>query len=96
MTLCVHQLYRGTKYSQFPNWLDQWMRMRKRFGHLMLMSASVHACSYLLLFQLKKTTVEVPIWEHDENGTMVRCSFLLLRMDSNSSIKKLLGIKLQP
>ena len=36
------QLFRGTKYSRFPNWLDQWLRMRKQIGLLMLFSASLH------------------------------------------------------
>jgi hypothetical protein len=38
------QLYRGTKYSAFPRWLDSWLRMRKQLGLLMLLAASVHAC----------------------------------------------------
>jgi hypothetical protein len=65
------QLYRGTKYSRFPDWLDRWMRMRKQFGLLMLMSASVHACSYLLTFHAKRVQVKVPIWELDANGTFL-------------------------
>ena len=36
------QIYRGTKYSRFPNWLDKWLKMRKQLGLLMLFSASVH------------------------------------------------------
>ena len=42
------QLFRGTKYSQFPAWLDRWMKMRKYLGLLMLFSASVHGCLYCL------------------------------------------------
>ena len=42
------QLARGTKYSEFPGWLDRWMKMRKYLGLLMLLSASVHGCLYLL------------------------------------------------
>jgi len=38
------QIFRGTKYSRFPNWLDQWLRMRKQLGLLMLFAASMHAC----------------------------------------------------
>jgi len=38
------QIAKGTKYSRFPNWLDQWLRMRKQFGLLMLFAASIHAC----------------------------------------------------
>ena len=42
------QLARGTKYSDFPGWLDRWMKMRKYLGLLMLLSASVHGCLYCL------------------------------------------------
>lgn len=38
------QLFRGTKYSRFPSWLDQWLKMRKQLGLLMLFSACLHAC----------------------------------------------------
>ena len=36
------QLFRGTKYSRFPNWLDRWLKMRKQLGLLMLFSACLH------------------------------------------------------
>ncbi len=36
------QLFRGTKYSRFPKWLDRWLRMRKQLGLLMLLSAALH------------------------------------------------------
>ena len=42
------QLYRGTKYSKFPKFLDRWLKMRKQLGLLMLLSASLHVIS---LFQ---------------------------------------------
>jgi len=38
------QLWRGTKYSRFPGWLDRWLRMRKQLGLLMMFAASLHAC----------------------------------------------------
>jgi len=38
------QIYRGTKYSRFPGWLDRWLKMRKQLGLLMLLAASIHAC----------------------------------------------------
>jgi len=44
------QLARGTKYSEFPAWLDRWLKMRKQFGIFMLFSASIHACFQLLQF----------------------------------------------
>jgi len=44
------QLFKGTKYQRFPSWLDNWLKMRKQLGLLMLLSASIHACIYVLVF----------------------------------------------
>jgi len=38
------QILRGTKYSRFPAWLDNWLKMRKQLGILMFFAASIHAC----------------------------------------------------
>jgi len=54
------QLFRGTKYTKFPKWLDNWMKMRKQFGLLMLLSASIHGCYYCLMFQPKYSNDETP------------------------------------
>ena len=50
------QLVRGTKYSRFPNFLDQWLRMRKYLGLLMLLTASIHVSELYqkLQFTLKE------------------------------------------
>ena len=40
------QLYRGTKYSRFPKFLDRWLKMRKQLGLLMLFSACLHVIEY--------------------------------------------------
>ncbi|XP_051841716.1 LOW QUALITY PROTEIN: metalloreductase STEAP3 [Antechinus flavipes] len=37
------QLYRGTKYSRFPDWLDHWLQHRKQIGLLSFFCASLHA-----------------------------------------------------
>ncbi|CAH1266281.1 STEAP3 [Branchiostoma lanceolatum] len=37
------QLYNGTKYKRFPNWLDKWMLARKQLGLLSLLASIVHA-----------------------------------------------------
>lgn len=37
------QLARGTKYSEFPLWLDTWLKGRKHIGILMLWKAAIHA-----------------------------------------------------
>ncbi|NWU17982.1 STEA4 Metalloreductase, partial [Cephalopterus ornatus] len=39
----IIQLYRGTKYSRFPDWLDKWMLCRKQLGLIALAFASLHA-----------------------------------------------------
>lgn len=36
------QLSRGTKYSEFPGWLDRWLKSRKQLGLLMLLNALLH------------------------------------------------------
>lgn len=38
------QLYRGTKYSTFPQRLDAWMKSRKQLGLFALLFAGMHAC----------------------------------------------------
>lgn len=39
----VLQLYRGTKYKRFPDWLDHWMCVRKQLGLLSFLCAVLHA-----------------------------------------------------
>ena len=43
------QLYRDTKYSRFPSWLDKWLKCRKQLGLICLLFASMHACMSCLL-----------------------------------------------
>ncbi|KAL2084154.1 hypothetical protein ACEWY4_019672 [Coilia grayii] len=38
----ILQLYRGTKYKRFPDWLDRWMLSRKQLGLLALFFAILH------------------------------------------------------
>ena len=64
------QLARGTKYSQFPRWLDAWLRMRKHLGLLMLLSASIHVLFYLLLYSPGRGTVRLPGPDPNNNNTM--------------------------
>jgi len=56
------QLWRGTKYSDFPSWLDNWLKMRKQFGIFMLLSASIHACFYVLLYNKGSSGWQVNIY----------------------------------
>ncbi|XP_061572730.1 metalloreductase STEAP4-like [Cololabis saira] len=48
------QLYRGTKYSRFPYWLDRWMLCRKQMGLLALGFAFLHVI-YTLIIPLRYT-----------------------------------------
>ncbi|XP_041489460.1 metalloreductase STEAP4 [Microtus oregoni] len=45
----VLQLYRGTKYRRFPNWLDHWMLCRKQLGLVALGFAFLHAIYTLVI-----------------------------------------------
>ncbi|XP_056375042.1 metalloreductase STEAP4-like isoform X2 [Hyla sarda] len=45
----IIQLYRGTKYSRFPDWLDQWMLCRKQLGLIALAYAFLHAIYTLVI-----------------------------------------------
>ncbi|XP_053288375.1 metalloreductase STEAP4 [Pleuronectes platessa] len=45
----VLQLYRGTKYKRFPNWLDRWMLCRKQLGLLALGFAFLHVLYTLII-----------------------------------------------
>ncbi|KAK5606950.1 Metalloreductase steap4 [Crenichthys baileyi] len=43
------QLYRGTKYKRFPDWLDRWMLCRKQLGLIALALASLHVLYTLII-----------------------------------------------
>uniref|UniRef100_A0A8C7HPW9 STEAP family member 4 n=1 Tax=Oncorhynchus kisutch TaxID=8019 RepID=A0A8C7HPW9_ONCKI len=43
------QLYRGTKYRRFPDWLDRWMLCRKQLGLLALGFAFLHVLYTLII-----------------------------------------------
>ncbi|XP_035020096.1 metalloreductase STEAP4 [Hippoglossus stenolepis] len=45
----VVQLYKGTKYKRFPNWLDRWMLCRKQLGLLALFFAFLHVLYTLII-----------------------------------------------
>lgn len=48
------QLYFGTKYKRFPQWLDRWMLSRKQFGLLSFFFAALHAC-YSLCYPMRRS-----------------------------------------
>ena len=43
------QIYKGSKYTRFPEWLDAWLKCRKQLGLICLLLASIHACASCLL-----------------------------------------------
>ncbi|XP_078519743.1 metalloreductase STEAP4-like [Lissotriton helveticus] len=45
----IIQLYRGTKYSRFPDWLDKWMLCRKQLGLVALGYAFLHVIYTLVI-----------------------------------------------
>ncbi|XP_076992270.1 metalloreductase STEAP4 [Tamandua tetradactyla] len=60
----ILQLYRGTKYRRFPDWLDHWMLCRKQLGLVALGFAFVHVLytlvipiRYYVRWRLKNTTI---------------------------------------
>ncbi|XP_004478137.2 metalloreductase STEAP4 [Dasypus novemcinctus] len=45
----ILQLYRGTKYRRFPDWLDRWMLCRKQLGLVALGFAFLHVLFTLVI-----------------------------------------------
>ncbi|XP_053323603.1 metalloreductase STEAP4-like [Spea bombifrons] len=45
----IIQLYRGTKYRRFPDWLDKWMLCRKQLGLVALAYAFLHVIYTLVI-----------------------------------------------
>ena len=45
------QLARGTKYRALPEWMCEWLRMRKQFGLYGLVFGAVHGCLSLAILQ---------------------------------------------
>ncbi|XP_043923928.1 metalloreductase STEAP1 [Protopterus annectens] len=48
------QLHRGTKYMNFPKWLNRWMLMRKQLGLLSFFTAALHAL-YSLCYPMRRS-----------------------------------------
>ncbi|KAK2490607.1 hypothetical protein MC885_002825 [Smutsia gigantea] len=49
VTAAILQLYRGTKYRRFPDWLDHWMLCRKQLGLVALGFAFLHVLYTLVI-----------------------------------------------
>ncbi|XP_054915691.1 metalloreductase STEAP3 [Poeciliopsis prolifica] len=61
----VLQLWSGTKYNRFPNWLDRWLTSRKQLGLCSFLCAVLHAV-YSLCGPLTKP-VKMAVQEVDED-----------------------------
>ncbi|KAM3585220.1 uncharacterized protein V6R79_010730 [Siganus canaliculatus] len=53
------QLWWGTKYNRFPNWLDRWLIQRKQFGLCSFLCAALHAIYSLCLPMRKSARYEL-------------------------------------
>lgn len=85
----ILQLYRGTKYRRFPDWLDRWMLCRKQLGLLALGFATLHVLYTLIIpiryyvrFRLSSSTIS----EIRENRTSKFDTTTAWRTDSYYSI----------
>nr|XP_040020720.1 metalloreductase STEAP4-like [Gasterosteus aculeatus aculeatus] len=83
------QLYRGTKYRRFPDWLDRWMLCRKQLGLVALAFAFLHVLYTLIIpiryyvrFRLSASTIS----QIKENRTSVFDTTLAWRADSYYSM----------
>ncbi|KAM3615080.1 uncharacterized protein V6R79_023067 [Siganus canaliculatus] len=84
------QLYRGTKYSRFPNWLDRWMLCRKEIGLAALALAFLHAI-YSIIKPMRPATqnsiISTALDEMRKNSSAALLNYELeWRVDSNLSL----------
>ncbi|KAM9723528.1 metalloreductase STEAP4-like [Menidia menidia] len=66
------QLYRGTKYRRFPNWLDRWMLCRKQLGLVALGYAFFHAIYTFIIpirYSVRHKLISTVVNEMKENKT---------------------------
>ncbi|XP_022621340.1 metalloreductase STEAP4 [Seriola dumerili] len=79
------QLYRGTKYRRFPDWLDRWMLCRKQLGLLALAFAFLHVLYTLIIpirYYVRYKIGESTILKMRENRTSVFDTTTAWRSDS--------------
>ncbi|XP_058504796.1 metalloreductase STEAP4-like [Solea solea] len=83
------QLYRGTKYKRFPNWLDRWMLCRKQLGLLALGFAFLHVMYTLIIpirYYVRYRIADITISDIRENRTREFDSTTAWRTDSYYSV----------
>uniref|UniRef100_A0A672FBU4 Metalloreductase STEAP4-like n=1 Tax=Salarias fasciatus TaxID=181472 RepID=A0A672FBU4_SALFA len=83
------QLYRGTKYKRFPDWLDRWMLCRKQLGLVALAFASLHVLYTLLIpirYYVRYKVAASTISQIKENRTSEFDTAIAWRTDSYYSV----------
>ncbi|XP_054476862.1 metalloreductase STEAP4-like [Anoplopoma fimbria] len=83
------QLYRGTKYRRFPDWLDRWMLCRKQLGLVALGLAFLHVLYTLIIpirYYVRFRISESTISQIKENRTSVFDTTTAWRADSYYSM----------
>ncbi|KAK5922376.1 hypothetical protein CgunFtcFv8_019646 [Champsocephalus gunnari] len=66
------QLYRGTKYRRFPDWLDRWMLCRKQMGLIALGLAFLHVIHTFMTptrYSVRHTLITLVVDEMKNNKT---------------------------
>ncbi|XP_041041160.1 metalloreductase STEAP4 isoform X1 [Carcharodon carcharias] len=78
------QLYRGTKYKRFPDWLDRWMLCRKQLGLVALAYAFLHVLYTFIIptrYSVRWRWMHSMIEESKKNKTMQLNKMLSWRVD---------------
>ncbi|KAG8443178.1 hypothetical protein GDO86_011836 [Hymenochirus boettgeri] len=81
----ILQLYRGTKYRRFPDWLDRWMLCRKQLGLVALSYAFLHAIYTLVIpirYYVRYRTSNSIITQIRNNDTSAFVNMYAWRTDS--------------
>ncbi|XP_047454886.1 metalloreductase STEAP4-like [Mugil cephalus] len=85
----ILQLYRGTKYKRFPDWLDRWMLCRKQMGLVALAFASLHVLYTLIIpirYYVRFRLSEMTVSQIRENQTSKFDTTMAWRVDSYYSM----------
>ncbi|KAG7469995.1 hypothetical protein MATL_G00134960 [Megalops atlanticus] len=83
------QLYNGTKYRRFPDWLDRWMLCRKQLGLVALALAFLHVLYTLLIpirYYVRLRLNDWTISQVKQNKTETLDTTMAWRTDSYYSI----------
>ena len=70
------QLWSGTKYNRFPNWLDRWLTRRKQFGLCSFLCAALHAIYSLSLPMRKSARFKLLLAVRQVRGIPIRILYL--------------------